>query len=46
MSKQAIEELLYKSTRLIDDENFGDFLELCDSDFTYTISTFRDDLVA
>ena len=44
MSKQAIEELLYKSTRLIDDENFRDFLELCGPDFTYTISTFSDEL--
>lgn len=44
MSKHAIEELLYKSTRLIDDENFGDFLELCDPEFTYTISTFSDEL--
>jgi methanesulfonate monooxygenase small subunit len=39
MDRAAIEELVYKSCLLLDDKDFNGFLDLCDEEFRYTITT-------
>jgi methanesulfonate monooxygenase small subunit len=38
--RQAIEELVYRSCLALDAKDFKAFLDLCDKDFRYTISTY------
>lgn len=38
MNRTAIEELVYKSCMLLDDQKYQDYLELLDDDFRYTIT--------
>jgi methanesulfonate monooxygenase small subunit len=38
--RQAIEELVYRSCLALDAKDFKAFLDLCDEDFRYTISTY------
>src|SRR5258706_4241292 len=37
--RQAIEELIYRSCLALDARDFKSFLELCDAEFRYTITT-------
>jgi methanesulfonate monooxygenase small subunit len=39
MERSAIEELVYKSCMLLDDKDYTGYLDLCDDDFRYTVST-------
>jgi methanesulfonate monooxygenase small subunit len=39
MDRAAIEDLVYKSCLLLDDKDFRGFLDLCDEEFRYTITT-------
>lgn len=38
--KEAVRDLIYRGSLLLDDERFLDFLKLCDSDFRYFVKTF------
>jgi methanesulfonate monooxygenase small subunit len=42
--RQAIEELVYRSCLALDAKDFKAFLELCDQDFRYTISTYSPEI--
>lgn len=44
MEDYAITRLLYQVSQLMDEEQFDKFLKLCDTEFTYTISTYSDEL--
>ncbi|MDZ4251713.1 MAG: aromatic-ring-hydroxylating dioxygenase subunit beta [Sulfuritalea sp.] len=37
-SKQAIEELIYRSCLVLDDKDFKGYLNICDPDFRYSIT--------
>lgn len=39
MDRTAIEELVYRSCMLLDEHKYQDYLDLCDEDFRYTITT-------
>ena len=39
MDRTAIEELVYKSCMLLDEHKYKDYLDLCDENFRYTITT-------
>ncbi len=43
-SRQNIEELIYKSCLVMDDKDFGGYLELCDPAFHYSISTYSPEI--
>jgi methanesulfonate monooxygenase small subunit len=43
-TRQAIEELVYRSCLLLDEKNFKGYLELCDSEFRYTITTYSPEI--
>jgi methanesulfonate monooxygenase small subunit len=38
--RAAVEELVYRSYLLLDDHDFGGFLELCTDDFRYTVEAY------
>ena len=42
--RQTIEELVYRSCLALDMKDFKGFLELCDSDFHYTISAYSPEI--
>ena len=42
--RQAIEELVYRSCLALDAKDYKAFLELCDADFRYTISTYSPEI--
>jgi methanesulfonate monooxygenase small subunit len=42
--RQAIEELVYRSCLALDAKDYKAFLELCDQDFRYTISTYSPEI--
>lgn len=42
--RQAIEELVYRSCMALDDRDWKGFLELCDEDFRYTITTYSPEI--
>jgi methanesulfonate monooxygenase small subunit len=42
--RQAIEELVYRSCLALDAKDFKAFLDLCDEDFRYTISTYSPEI--
>lgn len=42
--RQAIEELVYRSCLALDAKDFKAFLELCEEDFRYTISTYSPEI--
>jgi methanesulfonate monooxygenase small subunit len=42
--RQAIEELVYRSCLALDAKDYKAFLELCDPDFRYTISTYSPEI--
>ena len=42
--RTAIEELVYRSCLTLDDKNFKGFLELCDADFHYRITTYSPEI--
>lgn len=37
---EAVRDLIYRGSMLLDDERFLDFLKLCDNDFQYYVKTF------
>ena len=39
MERSTIEELVYKSCLTLDDKDYKGYLDLCDHDFHYTVST-------
>ena len=39
MDRTAIEELVYKSCIMLDEQKYQDYLGLCDEEFRYTITT-------
>ena len=39
MNRAAIEELVYKTCMTLDEQRFTDYLNLCEDDFRYTITT-------
>jgi methanesulfonate monooxygenase subunit beta len=39
MDRSTIEELVYKSCLLLDDKDYKGYLDLCDAEFRYTITT-------
>ena len=43
-SRQTIEDLIYKSCLVMDDKDFGGYLELCDPAFHYAISTYSPEI--
>ena len=43
--RQTIEELVYRSCLALDTKDYNAFLDLCDKDFRYTISTDRKSVV-
>lgn len=43
-SRQAIDELVYRSCLLLDDKNFKGYLELCDPAFHYAISAYSPEI--
>jgi methanesulfonate monooxygenase small subunit len=42
--RKAVEELVYRSCLALDAKDFTAFLELCDADFRYTISTYSPEI--
>ena len=42
--RQAIEELVYRSCLALDSGDYKGFLELCDQDFRYTITTYSPEI--
>src|ERR1700675_3194028 len=42
--RTAIEELIYRSCLLLDDRDFGGYLDLCDDAFHYRITTFSPEI--
>src|SRR5687767_5426129 len=42
--RKAVEELVYRSCLALDAKDFKAFLELCDQDFRYTISTYSPEI--
>jgi methanesulfonate monooxygenase subunit beta len=42
--RTAIEELIYRSCLTLDDRNFKGFLELCDADFHYSVTTYSPEI--
>ena len=42
--RQAIEELVYRSCLALDAKDFKAFLDLCEADFRYTISTYSPEI--
>jgi methanesulfonate monooxygenase small subunit len=42
--RQEIEELVYRSCLALDAKDYKAFLELCDQDFRYTISTYSPEI--
>ena len=42
--RQTIEELVYRSCLALDTKDYNAFLELCDKDFRYTISTYSPEI--
>lgn len=42
--RQAIEELIYRSCLALDAKDFRAFLDLCDTDFRYTIATYSPEI--
>ena len=38
--RYAIEELIYRTCLALDAQDYKAFLELCDADFRYTITTY------
>jgi methanesulfonate monooxygenase small subunit len=44
MNRDAITDLIYDASRLLDDEHFDEWLNLCAPDFGYRITTFSDEL--
>lgn len=43
-SRQAIDELVYRSCMLLDDKDFKGYLELCDPAFRYAISAYSPEI--
>ena len=43
-SRQIIEDLIYKSCLVMDDKNFGGYLELCDPAFHYAITAYSPEI--
>jgi len=43
-SRQSIEDLIYKSCLVLDDKNFGGYLELCDTAFHYAITAYSPEI--
>jgi methanesulfonate monooxygenase subunit beta len=39
MDRTAIQDVVYQTCLLLDDKNFNAFLDLCDEDFRYSITT-------
>lgn len=44
MPRQEIVELVYRTSSLLDDENFDAWLQLCDEGFRYRITAYSDEL--
>ena len=42
--RSTLEELIYRSCLLLDEKNFTGFLELCDEEFHYTITTYSPEI--
>lgn len=42
--RQAIEELVYRSCLALDERDFKGFLDLCEEDFRYTITTYSPEI--
>ena len=42
--RQTIEELVYRSCLALDTKDYNAFLDLCDKDFRYTISTYSPEI--
>ena len=42
--RQAVEELVYRSCLALDAKDFKGFLDLCDAEFRYTISTYSPEI--
>jgi methanesulfonate monooxygenase subunit beta len=42
--RKAVEELVYRSCLALDAKDFKAFLELCDAEFRYTISTYSPEI--
>ena len=42
--RQAIEELVYRSCLALDTRDYKGFLELCDKDFRYTVTTYSPEI--
>ncbi|MFQ5786302.1 MAG: aromatic-ring-hydroxylating dioxygenase subunit beta [Alphaproteobacteria bacterium] len=40
----AVKDTIYKACLLLDDEKWGDFLELCDEDFQYAIKAYSPEI--
>ncbi len=40
----AVKDTIYKSCLLLDDEKWGDFLELCDEDFQYAVKAYSPEI--
>jgi methanesulfonate monooxygenase small subunit len=43
-TRQAIEELVYRSCLLLDEKDFKGYLELCDPEFRYTITAYSPEI--
>lgn len=44
MIDDDVTDLIYRSSSLLDEENFAGWLALCDADFRYRIMTYSDEL--
>lgn len=42
--RSTVEELVYRSCLLLDDHDFGSFLELCTDDFRYTVVAYSPEI--
>lgn len=42
--RSLVEELIYRSCLLLDEKNFSGYLDLCDDQFRYTITTYSPEI--
>lgn len=43
-TKEAIENLIYRSCMIMDDKDFNGYLNLCDNDFSYAITAYSPEI--
>ncbi|MBX9905245.1 MAG: nuclear transport factor 2 family protein [Burkholderiales bacterium] len=44
MDRTAIQDVIYQTCLLLDEKNFDAFLDLCDDEFRYTITTYSTEI--